>query len=158
VTSPAFVTLGSFDDTIAAELARAKLESAGIAAHLGDEATVSIDWQLTNALGGIRLRVDAAEAEAARAILREPPAPTVSTEPAEALTPREQRVERAAKIALFGCMFGPLLLYAIWLIAGVLAEPGELRPMVRRQLQFAMTLTLFAFVGFTVVGVLLFGP
>ncbi len=151
-----FVTVGNFSDAIAAELARAKLESAGIEAQLGDEMTVSIDWQLTNALGGIRLRVVAGEAQAARAILRDTPEPPASAMPGEALNAREVRAERAAKMALFGCMFAPLLLYALGLVVGVLSEPGELRPMVRRQLQLSIALIFCALAAIVALGVFLF--
>jgi hypothetical protein len=153
-----FATVGRYWDAIGAELARAKLESAGVEAHLGDEATVSIDWQLTNAVGGIRVFVPAADAGAAREILcaKAPPDQTDAQGDGGALTPKELQAERAAKMALFGCMFGPLLLYSACLIVTVLAKPGELRPVVRRQLVFAIILTSSALAVFCALFVVLF--
>jgi len=48
-------------------LARSILESAGIECFLGDQNIIRMDWFLSNALGGVKLRVreeDVAEADA----------------------------------------------------------------------------------------------
>lgn len=52
-----------------AHLARACLEDAGITAHLRDEHTVTTDWGLTNAVGGVRLEVVDDDLDAACQVL-----------------------------------------------------------------------------------------
>jgi hypothetical protein len=75
------VTIRSFWYVAEAELARGLLESAGIPSFLFDENIVSLGWY-ANAVGGVRLRVDAANAEAANRILEEATAqPSPSEEP-----------------------------------------------------------------------------
>ena len=67
----AFVTLTSFRDPIDAELAKVKLESADIPAVVGDQALVSIYWLYSRAIGGVKVRVDEADLDRAREVLRE---------------------------------------------------------------------------------------
>jgi hypothetical protein len=50
-------------------LAKSILESAGIEAFLGDQNIVRMDWFLSNALGGVKLRVREEDAEDAAALL-----------------------------------------------------------------------------------------
>jgi hypothetical protein len=50
-------------------LAKSILESAGIEAFLGDQNIVRMDWFLTNALGGVKLRVREEDAEDAAVLL-----------------------------------------------------------------------------------------
>lgn len=72
VTSRNLMTVASYRDLPAADLARAALESAGIPAWIQDDNLVRMDWFYSNAIGGIRLQVDATDAEAAREILDGP--------------------------------------------------------------------------------------
>jgi hypothetical protein len=72
VESRNLVTLGSYRDLPAADLARGLLESAGIPAWIQDDNLVRMDWFYSNAIGGVRLQVEAANAEAAREILNQP--------------------------------------------------------------------------------------
>lgn len=72
VASRNLVTVASYRDLPNADLARAALESAGIEAWIQDDNLVRMDWFYSNAIGGIRLQVDAADAEAAREILDQP--------------------------------------------------------------------------------------
>lgn len=72
VTSRNLVTVASYRDLPNADLARAALQSAGIAAWIQDDNLVRMDWFYSNAIGGIRLQVEAADAEAAREILEQP--------------------------------------------------------------------------------------
>ena len=74
VTSRDLVTVASYRDLPNADIARAALESAGIPAWIQDDNLVRMDWFYSNAIGGIRLQVDAADAEAAREILEQPAA------------------------------------------------------------------------------------
>ena len=66
------VTLRQYRDLSEAIVARAVLESAGIYCFLKDENFVRLDWQMSNLIGGIRLQVPAADAEAASAVLSQP--------------------------------------------------------------------------------------
>jgi hypothetical protein len=66
------VTLRRYRDLSEAIVARSLLESAGIAAYLREENLVRLDWQISNAVGGIRLQVEAADAQAAAEFLAQP--------------------------------------------------------------------------------------
>jgi hypothetical protein len=50
-------------------LAKSILDSAGIESFLGDQNIVRMDWFLSNALGGVKLRVREEDAEEAAALL-----------------------------------------------------------------------------------------
>jgi len=66
------VTLRQFRDLPEALLAKGSLESAGIQAFLIDDNMIRMDWFISNLLGGIKLKVRAEDAEAAREILDQP--------------------------------------------------------------------------------------
>lgn len=71
---PAFrnlITVRSFWSLAEAELAKGLLDTAGIESFLFDQNMVRMNWFNANALGGIKLRVDAENAEAANTILQE---------------------------------------------------------------------------------------
>jgi transcription elongation factor Elf1 len=65
-----YINIRSFDNYIPAHIASGRLEEEGINCWLKDENTVTIDPILTNAIGGIKLMVDARQAERAADILR----------------------------------------------------------------------------------------
>ncbi len=65
-------TIRRYRDQPEALLARSVLESAGIPCYLRDENTIRIEWIWSNYMGGIRLQVAEADAEAAEAILSQP--------------------------------------------------------------------------------------
>jgi hypothetical protein len=66
------VTIRQFRDLPEALLAKGCLESIGIECSLGDENLVRLDWFFSNFIGGIKLKVKAADVENARTILDEP--------------------------------------------------------------------------------------
>jgi hypothetical protein len=68
-----FVTIATFDNYLSANFELQKLEEKGITCYLADENTVTIQWTLSNAMGGIKLRVLADDVEKARQILSEKP-------------------------------------------------------------------------------------
>lgn len=72
IVAEELVVVERFRDLVEAELARGKLESAGIRCMVADENLVRMDWFYSNAIGGLRLMVSGEDAEAARAILDEP--------------------------------------------------------------------------------------
>lgn len=64
------VTIAHFHDPLQARIVLGRLQAEGIAATLGDEHTLLANWEWRLAVGGARLRVDEADAERARALLR----------------------------------------------------------------------------------------
>ena len=65
------VVIRSFWNLMEAELAKGVLDAAGIEAFLFDDNMVRLDWFNANALGGVKLRVEASNVEAANQILEE---------------------------------------------------------------------------------------
>lgn len=63
------VTVGTFDKAAEAHAVRCRLEAEGLAAFLSDEFIVSMDWFLSNAVGGIKVQVPENEVERALEIL-----------------------------------------------------------------------------------------
>jgi hypothetical protein len=70
--SPKLVTLRRFRDLPEALLAKTILDSAAIDCSLADEITIRMNWFLSNALGGIKLRVRRDDADAAAGLLDQP--------------------------------------------------------------------------------------
>lgn len=62
---PDWVTVATFRDLGEAEMARVTLDAEGIRCYLADAEVIRLDWTLSMALGGIKLRVPAAERERA---------------------------------------------------------------------------------------------
>lgn len=65
------VTIRAFWGLLEAQLARGLLDSAGIESFLFDDNMVRMDWFNANALGGVKLRVDTHNVEAANRVLQE---------------------------------------------------------------------------------------
>lgn len=63
------VTVATFDFLPQAEIARGRLQAEGIFCELADANLVQTDWLYSLAVGGIKLRVAAEDAERALAIL-----------------------------------------------------------------------------------------
>lgn len=66
------VTVRQFRDLPEALLAKGSLESAGIECFLADDNLVRMDWFISNFIGGIKLKVRAADAGNAERLLNEP--------------------------------------------------------------------------------------
>ncbi len=64
-----FTTVAHYHDPIEAHIARGLLASQGIDAHLGDEHLMMANWEWRLAVGGVKLRVPAEQAQHARNIL-----------------------------------------------------------------------------------------
>jgi hypothetical protein len=75
------VVIRSFWNLLDAELAKGLLDAAGIESFLFDDNMVRLDWFNANALGGIKLRVDADNVEDAKRILEENVSDAISDEP-----------------------------------------------------------------------------
>jgi hypothetical protein len=151
--------VATFWSPIEANLAKNRLEDAGLKAFLASGDSVNMAWHLTNALGGIQLQVGDGNAETALAILAEdnvsgpatsdqreeaPSSPSDleesderrAEEAAEAepvLTSREQNAERAFRGAVFGLLMPPLQLYVFWLLLKVFVSDERLGAEERRK-------------------------
>jgi hypothetical protein len=64
------ITVARFRETPAAELARTTLEAAGLPCVLADDHVIAIMWHLSNALGGVALRVADVDEDAAVKLLK----------------------------------------------------------------------------------------
>ncbi|MDY0168593.1 MAG: ORF6N domain-containing protein [Thermoguttaceae bacterium] len=120
-----FVTLQTFDNPVAAHMARDYLAAAGVRAFLANEEFVSTVWYLSNAAGGIQLLVVAEDAQRAGGILADQPRPEVdelllrwaSREEEDTLpTSREAAANRAFRVAVLAIMLQPLQFYVVWLL------------------------------------------
>jgi hypothetical protein len=65
------VPIRAFWNLLEAELAKGVLTAAGIEAFLFDDNMVRLDWFNANALGGVKLRVDADKVQEANRVLEE---------------------------------------------------------------------------------------
>jgi hypothetical protein len=74
------ITLWVYRDLPEALLAKGKLESEGIECFLADDNMVRMDWFWSNAVGGIKLRVEQEDAEAALELLGEAIPATLSVD------------------------------------------------------------------------------
>jgi putative signal transducing protein len=172
--SDRLATVATFRSPVEANLARNRLEAAGIEAFLADEETVGMVWHLTNALGGIKLQVGDRDVGEALAILAESEAlelpaagqadealpPTSGEkqpwelgrvevdEPEVALTSREQNADRALRGTVLGLLLLPLQLYAFWLLLKVFVSDERLSPDKRRRAVVAAIINLPLMFGF----------
>ncbi len=69
MSEPRFVKIATYGEVYQADLAKSALEEEGIAVQLHDRETVSMDWLLSNSVGGIKVKVPEEQAERATAIL-----------------------------------------------------------------------------------------
>jgi rubredoxin len=76
-----WITVATYSQPVQAHLARTQLESEGIRCVVGDEHLVRVDWLLSNAIGGVKLKVHSTDAEHAREVLRPKPRLVVVAEP-----------------------------------------------------------------------------
>jgi hypothetical protein len=166
--SDRLVTVATFWSPVEANLARNRLEAAGMRAFLASEESVRMAWHLTNAFGGVKLEVGDGETEEALAILTEDntSGPPRSGQPEEALSPpseveqpgdpsageaaeaepvltsREQNADRAFRGAVFGLLLLPLQLYVFWLLLKVFVSDERLGPEERRHAVVAAVINL----------------
>jgi hypothetical protein len=155
------VTVARFVDPFEAALAKNCLEAAGFPAFLADAKTVSMAWQLSNALGGIKLQVAEPDAQKARLVLQEQldgstaeqeelVREAISTSPEEEgsdeydpqPTSREKDAERAFRGAVFGLLFFPLEFYALYLLSVVLFSSERLAGRSRTRALIAAAINL----------------
>jgi hypothetical protein len=168
-----FVEVTRFADPIEATLAKNQLEAAGIKAFLMDDTTVTMDWLLSNAIGGVKVVVAPQDLERAELILfgeekadpKDLAAAAEAAEPEEEVeeadeespeaseegdettaTPREVDAERAYKAAVFGLLLYPLQFYACWLLLAVYFSDERLEGTARRRAWVAAVINGCVFV------------
>ena len=175
-----FITVETYMNPMQAHMAKNHLEAAGIRGVLADEHAVSNFWQLSNAIGGIKLQVAESDLERAEEVLdalehhrhdadpaevaddiaegepKPEPKPSDKEDEEQAEPPlnaREQNAERAYRAALIGMVFFPLQFYATWLLLSVWQDDTPLRASVRRQLNWAILFNLpLVIVAFGIIG------
>jgi Putative prokaryotic signal transducing protein len=74
------VTLRSYRDPIDAEIARARLEGAGVPAFVFDQYVVGVQWLYSRAIGGVKVKVERGDLARATQVLREDRSSDVSEE------------------------------------------------------------------------------
>lgn len=63
------ITVAAFSKPEEAHLLRLRLAAGGVQAFIQDENLIQIDWLMSNALGGVKVLIDEADAELAKQIL-----------------------------------------------------------------------------------------
>lgn len=121
------VTVATFNDPIQAAMARNYLEASGVRAYLLDEMTVTMGWGLGNAIGGVKLQVQASHLDRAEDLLNDLPGDpeeelpeipaTAFATPEMAEQLREERDDAALK--------APVTAFATPETAEALREQGE---------------------------------
>ena len=158
------VTIARYQNVSTANLAKNKLEIAGIVSFLADAETINTDWLLSNALGGVKLQVEASDADRAReqlsyelddasleALEQEAvdsanewaePHGTTADEPLLPLSDREELAKRAWRGALLSLLFSPLFLLIGWMVLRVYLSDEPLGQRYRRQAWLAALISL----------------
>jgi hypothetical protein len=157
------ITVGNYWSSMDAHLARIQLENAGIRAVLTDEHTTTLNWDLSNAIRGIKLQVLARDAERADQILsageaKEPVDPEILAgfdepeateppsameeeerpdEPEVALNPREELADRVYRGAIFGMLLIPLQFWVFPLLIRLFLKDDPLRPEMKQKARIA---------------------
>jgi hypothetical protein len=145
--SSELVTVATFNDPVEAAMARNYLEAGGVHAFLLDEETVATTWGFANAIGGIKLQVNVANAERAEALLDDLPGndaddqesadvpltafTTAETmeelrEEKEAGSPRDEAVDRLFRATVGGLLFFPIQFYALWMLLTLNTVEGQI--------------------------------
>lgn len=108
--------LAAFSKPEEAHLLRSHLEGSGIAAFVRDDHTVTQDWALSNAIGGVRVEVAEEDFEAACALVAEfapaPPAPAAEPASSPRGTKRPRTFGRYLK--LFLLVFAGVFAFLAW--------------------------------------------
>jgi hypothetical protein len=169
------VTVGTYPTSLEAQLAKNRLQAAGIPAILLDGEVADMAWYLTNAVGGVKLQVQPGAAEQARAVLARvhsgeenapsgeqtadegmemgllPGGEVPEDEEEESQTGRERDAERAWRGAVLGLLFFPFQLYVFWLLLKVFVSNDPLGPRFRRLAWGAALLNLPFIIGFCLI-------
>ncbi|MFW5791985.1 MAG: DUF2007 domain-containing protein [Desulfohalobiaceae bacterium] len=123
------VTVKTFLYPWEADLARSALEAAGIPAYVRDAETVSLNWFLSNALGGVRVQVPGELADKAREVLEATAEDVAWPDPDEQPLPTCPRCGSASTTAFRGRWWLPFL---SWFLADLLLLSRRKRRRCRR--------------------------
>jgi hypothetical protein len=165
--SDRLVTVATFQDSVAAALAKNFLEHEGIQCVLMDDTTVATDWMLSAAIGGVKLQVAALDVERAEMLLvriqeerdeaefdedddqAHSHTAIATREIAEDLQaeqqdrePINQLADKVFRTAVFGLILWPLQLYVLYLLACIFAEEGKISPDRRWKVWAAVILNM----------------
>jgi hypothetical protein len=170
--SDRLVTVATFQEPVAAQLARNVLESAGIPAVLFDEDTIATDWMLATAIGGIKLQVARIHLERAELLLSKTQPEEEEVDPhaqqtafasqeiaeelradREDLEPINQHTDRLFRVAVFGLLLWPLQFYAIWLLMEILSSDGTVSTNRRWKVWLSLPMIAAPLVLMTSLGV-----
>jgi hypothetical protein len=150
-------TVATFSNLIVANMARNKLESAGIKAFLNDQEMAGGLWHLSGALGGVKLQVAESDAERAVDVLEQSGDDAAATSRHEddprseqsaldeysggdphaddsddddeiEFTPREQNADRVFRGSIVGVLFLPVQFFVLWLLLKILLSSERLSP------------------------------
>ena len=109
--------VASFEKPEQAHLLRAYLEGSGIAAFVRDEHTISVDWRLSGAIGGVKVEVADEDFAAARELI-------VATLPARQRDPEKERLSQSKfrrYFRVFVVLLVAITVFIVWR-TGVSAE------------------------------------
>ena len=147
------VTVATCTYVFEAEVLRGLLASEGIAAGLWDAEVVTADWAMSVAVGGVKVRVDPADAERAATVLTDPADPFEDDEPHSHAEVASWRALTAALLAAY--YLGTL--FAVYYVVRVVATAdGESGRTWRRAMWAALfvLLSLAPFLAFWAAGLL----
>ncbi|MAE63264.1 MAG: hypothetical protein CMJ18_03245 [Phycisphaeraceae bacterium] len=119
------VTVATYGDPEAANLARIRLESEGVPAMLADEFAVGTAGLIGALTGGVKVQVGRLDVELATVILLDrpdvgtPADGTGSDRSDPVFDATDELVGRALRSAFFGLLLFPFHLYSIWLIGRI---------------------------------------
>ena len=151
------VCVGSFTTPELAHVARLALESEGIPSYLDNEWVSSMDWAMTNAVGGVKLLVGSHNAESASEILtsrtqynwdednevlagNSPQRDTdVDHAGSRVMNEREENALRAFRGSVLGLLFLPLHFYILYLL--MVKVFGSNEPISAQRMQQAIIAT-----------------
>jgi hypothetical protein len=147
------VTVAAAPDLATAQVLKGALEAEEIACFLPDEQIAGQMWHLGGALGGVRVQVNGAHADRARAIIAglDPSSPGAEPDGGEDTTPADKAAIRALRVALVGFLLWPFFHpYALSLSLRSLRAEG-VSPPARRQARVALIISATSLVGFFVL-------
>lgn len=130
------VTVAAYDNVLEAGYWQAMLEAEGILVVLADCEVVAMNWQISGAVGNIKLQVPEAEASRAREILE------TRRRVSPYRPPEAPEASRALFAAVLGILLPPLQLYALWLVARLIPRRRALSPRDRRRTALAAVISL----------------
>jgi hypothetical protein len=130
------VTVAAYDNVLEAGYWQAMLEAEGIPVVAADREIVAMQWQISGAVGNIKLQVPEPLAGRAREVLE------THRRASPYRPPEAPEASRALLAAFLGLLFWPLQIYSIWLLVRLFPRRRELLPDDRRRMKLAAMLDL----------------